>query len=70
MRIALLKDAFTGLEVLAYCSKSIMVIINHLHTLPKEFKMINVLGNLPYLIQPHLFQALSPKLQYIASEQP
>ena len=53
------KDAFTCLEVLAYCSKSIMAII-HLHTLPKKFNMINVFGNLPYLIQPPVISSFVP----------
>ena len=45
---------------LAYCSKSIMAIIIHLHTLPKKFNMINVFGNLPYLIQPPVISSFVP----------
>ena len=58
-------DALTCLEVLAYCSKSIMAWINHVHTLPKKFNVINAFDNLPPSViwfNHQLFQALFPKV--------
>ena len=37
-----------------------MAWINHLHTLPKIFNVINVFYNLPYLIQPPVISSFIP----------
>ena len=57
--VAWWKDAFTCLEVLAYCYKAITAWIN-LFTLPKKLNLFNLFGNLPYLIQPPVISSFIP----------
>ena len=57
--VAWWKDAFTCLKVLAYCYTAITASIN-LFTLPKKLYVINLFGNLPYLIQPPVISSFIP----------